>query len=82
MVDAETRELLETARDELCILRAGVAPLRNRAKVAVAVIDDTLHRTEALIDRIDAKLNGSSGHKEAQGHDREAHDKQDRVGQS
>lgn len=60
-------DLLRQARDELFSLRTAIAPLRNRAKVAVAAIDDAMERQDALISRLDAELTRSPRPKEAQG---------------
>lgn len=72
-------DLLRAARDELFVLRAAIAPLRNRAKVAVAAIDDALERQDALIARLDAELNPSPGPKEAHGNGSTEGSQQDRV---
>lgn len=62
-------DLLREARDELYLLRASVAPLRNRAKDAVAALDRALERNEALTERIEALLD-TPRPKEAQGEPR------------
>ena len=72
-------DLLRQARDELYVLRAAIAPLRNRAKVAVAAIDDAQSRMDALIDQIDARLNGSPRPKGASGNGNEAEDRHQRI---
>lgn len=49
-------ELLRAARDELYVLRATTAPLRNRVKETVAVLDQSAKRVDALIDEIEDSL--------------------------
>jgi hypothetical protein len=72
-------QLLRQARDELFSLRTAIAPLRNRAKVAVAAIDDAMERQDALIARLDAELSRSPGPKEAHGNGSTEGSQQDRL---
>jgi hypothetical protein len=70
-VPRDAHELLEAARDELYQCRVLTRQLRNQTKTLAAAYFDSEQRVEALIDEIEARLNGSPRPKEAQGHARE-----------
>lgn len=63
---------MRAVRDEAYQLRVVANGLRNRFKTDAALLADSCNRVEGLIAEIESSLNGSSGPKEAHGHDEDS----------